>query len=185
MTYIEPITDPEILKLGFGSMALYREKKPAIGNQIHPDLQDKETFDEGLDIVTNWQQSFIAYLKEPGFKVGELAYTIDKGQLLEPKLTKTGLYYVKNNINLFTHYYPGQEWDGDIKYVREVKSEVFRKEMHLETFTDWQEVEEPAKYNQPDSFYINSDKPHYNPTSEYTQFQEEIKQGKIIAEINT
>jgi len=41
MSYIYPHSNPEILELGFGSMALYREKKP------EPYAIDADRLDDG------------------------------------------------------------------------------------------------------------------------------------------
>ena len=73
--FIEPITDPEILKLGI-RMALYREKKPEI-NYNQPQ-NDRVLMHEGE--VEYWrEQSFIAYLKEE-FKNGDIVY-LDGNQI--------------------------------------------------------------------------------------------------------
>ena len=115
--YIYPHTDSKILKLGFGSMAGYREKKPEWKDGF---------FNVGLnERIKQWQeQSFIAYLKEPEFteitywKVKEL-YVIKQFNLREHTfiigdILKTGSYFFQTLSKLFkegdlSHYYPGQQ----------------------------------------------------------------------------
>jgi len=64
MTYIYPHNDPEILKLGI-RMALYGEKKP----------EDNYVTGYGDPAMSVWcENSRIAYLKEPEFKVGDTVY---------------------------------------------------------------------------------------------------------------
>jgi len=80
MYWIELHNDPEMLKLGFG-MALYGEPKPEKRNYyvIPNDAIDSVNyFSETIyetDLEKWTEQSFIAYLKEAEFKVGNMVYT--------------------------------------------------------------------------------------------------------------
>ena len=175
MTYIYPITDPEILKLGF-RMALYREKRPI---DILPAKKE-------IEALREWQKSRIAYLKEPEFKVGDVFYltrNTDFGGIIE--------YGRDYNYKLITHYKSGQEVES-FKYVREVEYEntLDRRSSALQIYSGWEEVEEPVKmmYSKIEEAGLYSDgstdshqHAKFNPI--YTQFQEGVKKGEIIAEI--
>jgi len=98
MTYIEPITDPKILKLGI-RMALYGEPKPEKSYIIPDPINVSEAiYQTDLD---KWQKSRIAYLKEPEFKVGEKVYRKKDG--FKITLVKQDL---KFDLKLFSHYSP-------------------------------------------------------------------------------
>ena len=189
MSYIYPHTDSKILKLGFGSMAGYREKKPEWKDGF---------FNVGLnERIKQWQeQSFIAYLKEPEFteitywKVKEL-YVIKQFNLREHTfiigdILKTGSYFFQTLSKLFkegdlSHYYPGQQ-EESFKYVK----------YNQRNLVKWQEVEEPEEMIShkkwrifpPDSY---EDKNEYEmiPNPKYTQFKEELKSGVILLEVIT
>jgi len=195
--YIYPITDPEILELGI-RMALYREKKPT-GFSINPDPED---IGELQTDISEWEMTdFIAYLKEPEFKVGNYVYllngenefryriykVIDESfvelECIEAEEIKTIL------ISKISHYCLGQEVES-FKYVKkELKKEV---EEDTETsfvikYTEkWQEVEEPEEtttikeLSQETFTQLVGSK---IPNPKYTQFQKEIEQAKILAKL--
>jgi len=169
MTYIYPITDPEILGI---RMALYESKRPEI-----------------YDIPNAWQEhSFIAYLKEPEFTIESVLYDPDGVKILVMNEGNLKLAIAANRMPhcepYWSHYYPGQEYDGDIKYVRKVvKSEMYiypeAKVFEIEGTEQWQEVEEPEEQ------IPGCSAPPFNwmPNPDYTQFQADKKQAKILAEI--
>ena len=192
MYYIYPHTDSKIIKLGFGSMALYREKKPDKKDYYAiPDdaIKADNCFSETIFKMdfTNWQESRIGYIKEPEWKdidIGQTYYfngangleaytikTIDgsgnvilwDNQHIERITTNT-----KDFDKRFTHYYPGQQVES-FKYVREEEVRAWKYE--------WQEVEEPeiTKLKWLENKAMN----------DYTQFQEELKSGVILAEVIT
>ncbi len=219
MYWIESITDPKILKLGI-RMALYREKKPEKWPFLvkEANASDKATqIEQATDqarknyerAIKYWQQSRIAYLKEPEFKVGETWYFIKTGKSVRCTGTldegKTFIYQsikgtgtiAKNEVeSLFSHYYPGQEWDGEVKYVRahcpECNEILDRQvkdwnachecgEAHPDSDIKWQEVEEPEELLKTERY----GKPRYWKNTRYTQFQADKKSGDVLAEINT
>jgi len=148
MNYIYPHKNSEILKLGI-RMALYREKKPEKSYIIPDPINVSEAiYQTDLD---KWQQSFIAYLKEPEFKGSEKVY-YREGQQVE------SFKYMKHVI--------------DFENIPPMSSEIKGK---------WQEVEEPYKENGKYSDYSIKNAKTFK--EDYTQFQEGLKQGKIIAEI--
>jgi len=168
MSYIYPHNNPEILKLGI-RMALYREKKPEINYNQPQD--DRVLMHEGE--VKNWrEQSFIAYLKEPEFKVGEMVYR--KSDYKE--IIFEGM---KSDCS---HYYPGQEYNGDINYVRKIGRYTSQDSILIDEKPkiEWQEVEEPEPMLIGETKYHE---PTYEPNPKYTQFQEEINKAKILADI--
>ena len=184
MSYIYPHNNPEILKLGI-RMALYGEKKPD-----HRVVVEHDYLEPYSDTINKWQQSFIAYLKKPGWAIDDDAYHESKGHykitgvnsdyLTVSSKYKTEIIFAKH---LLSHYYPGQQVES-FKYVREVKSEVFRKDILLETITEWQEVEEPTEYVEITSTDDHSiSLPDLVKNVKYTQFQADIKKAKILAEI--
>ena len=175
--YIYPITDPEILRLEI-RMALYREPMPDYsGYDELSKLQSK--------VLKQWeQQSRIAYLKEPEFKVGDVVYVNGEGK--EWELTE--IHDKGYNLKIDTRrtngkmsfriaqlsdlsYYPGQEYDGEVKYVIEVEIKMMDYgSEHTERF-EWQDVEEPP---------MN----HMSPGQDDTdKFEEGVNKGEILAEI--
>ncbi len=151
MNFIEPITDPEIVKLGI-RWALYREPCPKRESFFNKSGQYYFEYQEKYDDELNrHEQSFIVYLKEPGWKVGDDIYWVDKdGKLQSGKVKEFREGYIiledgrgignEDNIS-YSHYYPGQEYDGDIKYVRK---KVTHFALGTSSKAEWQEVEEPA-----------------------------------------
>jgi len=197
MTYIEPITDPKILKLGI-KWALYREKKPDYREVVEHDYLEPYN-----DTVKKWhEQSRIAYPKEPEFKVGDIVYLLKPKIILEVECHSGKIYSIDklqdigvqfdnvggvwfNNENQLSHYYSGQEVES-FKYVRKVEHNY--TDIDAETpneyfyhadadLTEWQEVEEPNVEN-----YL-----HFSSDRQYkvavTQFQEDVNKAKILAEI--
>jgi len=133
-------------------MVLYGEKEPDYNN----------VYDDTVLSTVKWQQSFIAYLKEPEFKCGDFIYHIEtreKWFIRTPEFPNNFICdnanskhvifksILKSDLGDFSHYYPGQEWDGEIKYVRLVKnynSEADQPHRKSPIYqTEWQEVEEP------------------------------------------
>jgi len=207
MTYIYPITDPEILKLGI-RMALYREKKPEyLTTDFYPQPNYSSAERQMDNAIIVWEQSFIAYLKEPEFKEGDIAWHPKKGkrEIIKVSLNMKGklLIYVGKlwyyPASEFSHYYPGQEVES-FKYVRKVHiynpTEIYSEESgemeeSLSRY-EWQEVEEPAEPKYIESEHFNSistnwlledRKAHEKWYKLYIQFQEGVKQAKILAEI--
>jgi len=193
MTYIYRHFDLKILKLGI-KWALYREKKP----------------EEALSIYKEWhEESRIAYLKEAEFKVGEIIYY--KGTpyslielvgnkphlqscLMDGHDTDTIITNIK--IKELSHYCPGQEYDGDIKYVREINFYEFKKvpddgsKWNEWKNNKWQELEEPAEYINTYNIGSGADSigfpiPHeienLETNPKHTQFQEDVNEGIILA----
>jgi len=72
MNFIYPHSSPEILKLGI-RWALYREKKPEQNYPKDSNYYQSEKIEYNKK-YRQWQQSRIAYLKEPEFKVGQVIY---------------------------------------------------------------------------------------------------------------
>lgn len=209
MYWIELITDPKILKLGI-RMALYREKKPEEDDYFESMPDQFES-----DMIKWREQSRIAYLKEPEFKVGEKVYEISTGAYagdvcvvwMDLVITTKGRF----KEDEISHYCPGQEYDGDIKYVEEkancpecnaslnyekntefwecpqcLEIEGNRERYHFfELNIEWQEVEEPEeeilKIDPSDPLGEGIKWNHNNP--KYTQFQEGINEAKIVAEL--
>ncbi len=206
MNYIYKHKNPEILKLGFGSMALYREKKP--------EETTRKSFAKEINKINeDWHKSwFIAYLKEPEFKVGEIAYKngIKYKITLIKKTSESAICMnvgsglrVEINLKDLSHYYLGQEVES-FKYARahcpECGEIVERKTPYyncchkcqvanVEAEIEWQEVEEPEEE---EKVYIDDEdiEKGYAPdfiftNDEYTQFQEELKSGAILLEVIT
>ena len=190
--YIEPITDTKILKLGFGSMALYREKKPKMIEDCHGSLLLYKCE------IGEFEQSRIAYLKEPEFKAGEVIYWKGEQYIIESiEGNYAILSYPKNPnidpslfpLNELSHYYPGQEYDGEIKYVRKVKLETrfFNNPPHYIEF-EWQEVEEPAEAAPNRKAYTEDEKQLWVDDlkewrNDYNKFQEGVNNGEILGVI--
>ncbi len=192
MTFIYPHTDPEILKLGI-RMALYREKKPG---KPEGDLSPYNDYDDYISHeFPLWQQSRIAYLKEQEFKVADEVYKISTGLKYEfVELQNRGrvklwdednCMYVIANIKDLSHYCPGQQYDGEVKYVREVaiidKVSIPYKSRELKYHKQWQEVEEPNANNI--EYYYNNHWDLEKFEKDHTQFQEGVNKGEILAEI--
>ncbi len=155
MSYIYPHSNPEIKT---GSMALYREKKPdnmiadykkITGNYNYKcitcneiKIGDKrqhicfECYEKTA--LEHWQQSFIAYLKEPDFNYGDRIYHQLKGEidhfLTVDNFNLLNLPYLRE---AFSHYCPGQQVES-FKYVRMVQ-------LNPNAF-EWQEVEEHTQF---------------------------------------
>jgi len=187
MTYIYPHSNPKILKPGI-KFALYREKKPGIEDALPGREKMAEAFIPGL--LKLWQQTRIAYLKEPEFKVGEQIYS-DNWELwqdtrfviteIEGDMIKCLDNSSLPSVHRFdkewcSHYYPGQQYDGEIKYVRKLYSQSGR-------WIGWQEVEEPEVYPEYDGISLDPPEVAYDTTDEWRQFQEDVDKGIILAEI--
>ena len=135
MSYIYQHTDSKIIKLGFGSMAGYREKKPdkkdyyAIPDDaIKADNYFSETIFK-MDF-TNWEQSRIGYIKEPEWKIGDVVkrnysdsssgYMV--GNLIAIKGDTLICFNSPYDEGILkkdaTHFHPGQQVES-FKYVRE------------------------------------------------------------------
>jgi len=195
MTYIEQHSNPEILKLGI-KYALYGEKRPD-EHDFHrlEDGMPSFEIEEFREACEQWQQSRIAYLKEPEFKVGEIWYwrvTNMRGQKYNPTSDDFGHTkgFELEQIEIakrFSHYYPGQQVES-FKYVREMNFYEFKKvpddgsKWNEWKNNKWQEAEEP------EPMFVGKTKYHeptYEPNPKYTQFQEDVERGIILAEINT
>lgn len=202
MNYIEPITDPKILKLGFGSMALYKKPWPQFDLKYYHISSRNQ-------ILEVWEQSFITYLKEQEFKVREIVYW-DKGErrhIIEEVLKDSKQIILQDVVgplpfSVISHNYPGQEYDGDIKYVEKIHvcpkclEEVTYPSLNIHWCqscgeytageTDWQEVEEPEEALIDYSLNTGDEvRQELSTNPLYTQFQEDKKKAKIIAEIRT
>jgi len=192
--YIYPHNNPEIRT---GSMALYREKKPKKEDYYHSDMDDNYFSKTIYEMDSkNWQQSFIAYLKEPEFKVRSWVYSKNTGahcwvERIENNFVWCIRYSLKNfGVNRkfkksdLSHYYPGQEVES-FKYVREV---LVIEKGHSVRKKEWQEVEKPVEMIQKSKWedkaplkLLERESVKTNP--EYTQFQKKLKSAKILAEI--
>ena len=180
MYWIEQHTDSKILKLGI-KWALYREKKPDKKDYYAiPDdaIKADNCFSETIFKMDfeNWEQSRIGYIKEPEFKVGERLYSLRFEKDGESFIyTGNESWIDHNNIDkLYSHYYEGKQVESLIKYVEKINTgdEICGY--------IWQEVEEPEPMLIGETKYHE---PTYEPNPEYTQFQADKKQGKILAEI--
>ncbi len=208
MTFIYPITDPEILKLGFG-MALYKNRKPEIKQCKAQNLEYESQ-------VIQWQyQSFITYLKEE-WKEDEWIYYNRKSRILiefstlrnwaklEDDSNGQTLEIEKVPLNEIFHYYPGQEYNGGIKYVEgkaycdcgikvspNIDGSYFCVdcEKTINPEFEWQEVEEPAgKILIPGMEKSSCFGPDLGPemtNPAHTQFRKGVKKGEILGIINT
>ncbi len=185
--WIEPHTNPNILKLGI-KWALYREKKP-----------DKNNYFNKFSISIWEEESRIAYLKEPEltqkqydefkykfYVVKDFSYKNTylniKGDVIDHKLWDYSIFVDLLKKGFLSHYYPGQQVES-FKYVRKVEHLQSAID-YQEGFSEWQEVEEPEeeKINLHSLIVKGTENKYPNP--KYTQFQADIKQAKILAEIN-
>ncbi len=193
--YIYPITDPKILKLGI-RMALYREKKPDLMKKAMYSHEDNGEVWVKTPEYNLWQQSFIAYLKEPEFKAKDIAYKngIKYKITLIKKTSESSICMsvgsglrVEINLKDLSHYYEGQEVES-FKYVRRIEFEEDEGAVMASIeLIEWQEVEQPAEE---EKVYIDDEdiEKGYAPdfiftNDEYTQFQEDKKSGVILLEI--
>ena len=175
MYWIEPHTDSKILKLGFGSMALYREKKP------EKEIKSTKDVAIGYGQFSKHLKSFIGYIKEPEWKEGDVVkrnypdstsgYMVGnliaiKGEMLICFNSPYDEGILKKDA---THFHPGQQVES-FKYVKRVRLETFK----------WQEVEQPE--HQIESI---TRKNTWETNPKYTQFQEELKSGVILLEVIT
>ncbi len=189
MNYIYPITDPEILKLEL-EWALYDRPKPP---------EEERDNRDGHFYIDEWRkQSRIAYLKEPEFNVAEGCYKIEEtGRFVIHSIDKGKVFIYTEyrhvdghwvSINNLSHYYPGQEYDGEVKYVREVNIERL-KAKHLNDDVEplWQEVEEPEERTiipgMEKSSCFGPDLGPEMTNPDHTQFQEGVNKGEILSEI--
>lgn len=176
MNYIYPHSNPKILKLGI-RMALYREKEPDYNN----------INDDTVLSTAKWQQSRIAYLKEPEFKDRDVIYHLKTGE----ELIIDGSIH-KGFQEECSHYYPGQQVESSFKYVRE--EEIYDDEFNW-PIKVWQEVEEPERPSAKDAKINDNEEWVLVETASkllvalnkkvklYTQFQADKDKGKILAEI--
>ena len=204
--FIYPHSDPEILKLGI-RMALYGEPKPDDEDYKHDafierirkeDYKHVNLIKEYHEEIKLWQKTRIACLKEE-FKAAEIIIEIASLRKMEVGVIcgdgSFAAAYIENNKSftrtnksfsqdstLISHYCPGQEYDGDVKYLRKVKTEkVIRYGWNVH---EWQEVEEPAEDVIIKSSGEKGDIVHdtqWDTNPKYTQFQEGIKKGEILA----
>jgi len=177
-SYIDQHSNHKILKIRI-KWALYGEKKPEITQYINSGGIKKR-------FIAKWEeQSRIAYLKEPEFKVGDKVYYMgiparliekDKDQwLVGDYLQKTKLQYFRKESDL-SHYYPGQQVES-FKYV-ELIEKISKNYPYLNDKHKWQEAEEP------EPMFVGKTKYHeptYEPNPKYTQFQEDVDKGIILA----
>jgi len=194
--YIYPITDPEILELGI-RMALYREKKPGKPKgSIYPYSDYDDYFNHEFPMW--YEEHFIAYLKEPEFRVGERFYYIEHGEtnIVRPTfgyITKEDIKVKEKNIELgieetawLSHYYPGQEVES-FKYVRKIEKplpEDFWGNNEAVQFDDYDYNQALEKWQQQSGWQEVEEPLSWFPKTETIDFQEDKKQGKIIAKIN-
>jgi len=168
--WIYPITDPKILELKFGSMALYKKRSP--------EKADDWIYSEHLAL---WhKQSLIIYLKEPEFKDKDVIYHVSGEKLIIDRFINKGMQ------DQCSHYYSAQEYNGPIKYVREVTvpdHNHFRN--RWEEHKEWQEVDEPERFiiikAKRQLGYRQSHHEAQNP--KYTQFKAAIKSAKVLGEL--
>lgn len=199
MKYIYPITDPKILKLGI-RWALYREDAPERTDfWVNKNMNDVYYDAQGyLDAEKKHLESFIAYLKEPKFKVGDIIDCYFPNNQLAKRDAKIVKMLPNSIIRVIiegqlpsewnqweikysTHHHPGQEVES-FKYLKE--DYLIISERSKLTNTDlaikghhkiWQEVEEPVK--------VKGNIGMKKPNPDYTQFQADKKSAKILAEI--
>ncbi len=178
-------------KITTGMMAGYREKKPDIKQNC--DCDNMTICEEYCRMdgraqreLAFWeQQSLIGYIKQPEFKVGEWVYYANMKVEIK-KLFKKHLHVVYKtqlisiSYKQCSHYYEGQQVES-FKYVREVinMTELESGYVQINDRKIWQEVEEPYKENGKYSDYSIKNAKTFE--EEYTQFQEDKKQGKILA----
>ena len=198
MYWIDQHTDPKILKLGI-KWALYREKKPDKKDLTYK----KDVFYERdyNDVLKWWQEkSFIAYLKEPEWKVGETIYRLTDlmqgGKVVLKAGQKCTFKYIDviGKINIkecsgslmpseFSHYYEGQQVES-FKYVKLLETPskyLYHGNWYPATGWEWRAgAEEPD--HQIESL---TRKNTWETNPKYTQFQKELKSGGIQLEVIT
>ena len=183
-----------------GMMAGYRVKRP--------DEHDFHSLEDGVpsfeieefrEACEKWQQSRIAYLKEPEWVNGERWYCIDDGTI--GRVDSDWLMINESILHHYSHYYEGQEVDdkyfcfvekGETNFEYCPECDQPFDERYINTgyqecscgyeSPEWQEVEEPYEFIENP---MNVKYPLVITNPKYTQFQEELKSDDVLVVLNT
>jgi len=175
MYYIEQLhSNHKILKLGI---------KYALYGKPRAEGTTRKSFAKEINKINEeWHKSwFIAYLKEPPWKAGNTIYNKEGKKFIIKDIGNReyrllggkygGIYKLKYIKENYSHYYPGQQVES-FKYVRAQFQVPYDGS---DKFYEWQKVEEEKE--------MISDGQHEYCNPQYTQFQEDVDKGKILAEI--